>query len=81
MVQGGCAYALEEMKHAWLDTQMLIMQEIWTRGDLPQAMSSCLLEVLFLGDLGYRLAHQCQPQKQSILQSQRLARKLYGLLD
>ena len=61
MVQGSCAYALEEMKHAWLDTQMLIMREIWTRGDLPQAMASCLLEVLFLGDLDYITAHQCQP--------------------
>ena len=28
-----------------------------------------------------QIAHQCQSQKQSILQHQRLARKLYGLLD
>ena len=48
MVQGSCAFSLEEMDHACLGTQMLTMQGIWTRGILPQAMSSCLLEVLIV---------------------------------
>ena len=67
MVQRNCVFSLEEMKHVCLDTHMLIMQGTWTRGGLPQAISSCLLKVLFLGYLHYRTAHQCQPQKQSIL--------------
>ena len=61
MVQKGCAFALEEIEHACLDTLMLAMQGIWIRGGLLQAMSSFLQEVLFLGDLVCRIAHPCQP--------------------
>ena len=67
MVQRHCAFALERKKHVYLDTQMQIMQGIWIRGGLLKAMSSFLLEVLFLGDLVCRIARPCQPLRLSIL--------------
>ena len=67
MAQRSCAFALEAGTHVYLVTRMLIMQGIWTKGGLLQVMSSFLLEVLFLGDLVYRIAHPCQPPKLSTL--------------
>ena len=58
----------------------MIMQAVLTLVDPLQDGFTHLQVLLFLGDLSFKIVRQSLPQKQSMLQLVKHAKKLFGLL-
>ena len=74
-----CIYLVEEIC-MYVGTQIQIMQGMWIPRDLLLVMCSPLKVVQCHECLGHRSVLLCLPQRPSMLLSQRVARRLYGLI-